>query len=95
LLERSEPKRRLACLVLDDTRSVALGSEPIRVDGEIAGRVTSGGYGYTIDRSIAHGYVPAEVAPGLPVEIEIFGKWVGGEVADKPLFDPEGERIRG
>jgi 4-methylaminobutanoate oxidase (formaldehyde-forming) len=95
LLHRSEPERRLVCLVLDDARSVALGSEPVRVDGEIAGRVTSGGYGYTVERSIAYAYVPAaEAAPGRPVEVEIFGEWVGGEVAVEPLFDPAGERIR-
>ena len=41
-------RRRLRCLVLDDPRSVALGNEPVRVDGEIVGRVTSGGYGYTV-----------------------------------------------
>ena len=39
--------QRLVCLVLDDPRSVALGNEPVRLGGEIAGRVTSGGYGYT------------------------------------------------
>src|SRR5439155_871598 len=48
LLAANEPTRRLACLVLDDPRSVALGSEPVRVDGDIVGRVTSGGYGYTV-----------------------------------------------
>src|ERR1700746_2375919 len=31
LLERQEPERRLACLVLQDPRAVALGSEPVRV----------------------------------------------------------------
>jgi 4-methylaminobutanoate oxidase (formaldehyde-forming) len=40
-----EPARRLRCLVLDDPRSVALGNEPVRVDGAIVGRVTTGGYG--------------------------------------------------
>ena len=59
LLARQEPARRLACLVLDDPRSVALGSEPVRVDGRIVGRVTSGGYGYTVERSIAYAYLPA------------------------------------
>ena len=87
--------RRLACLVLDDAGSVALGSEPVRIDGEIAGRVTSGGFGYTVGRSIAYGYVPAERAePGQRVEVEIFGEWIGGEVAAEPLYDPDGSRIR-
>ena len=96
LLAVQEPKRRLACLVLSDPRSVALGSEPVRVDGELVGRVTSGGYGYTVERSIAYAYVPAASAePGQPVEVEIFGEWIAGEVAPEPLFDPAGERLRG
>jgi glycine cleavage system aminomethyltransferase T len=94
LLEHREPTRRLACLVLDDPRSVALGSEPIRIGGEIVGRVTSGGYGYTVERSIAYGYVPAGVAGGEALQVDIFGEWVGGRVADEPLFDPDGRRIR-
>ena len=42
--------RRLCCLVLDDPRAVVLGAEPVRVDGEVVGRVTSGGLGYTSAR---------------------------------------------
>ena len=82
--------------MLEDPRSVALGNEPVRVGGEIVGRVTSGGYGYTIERSVAYAYLPAERAePGTAVELDIFGEWVGGEVAEEPLFDPGGERVRG
>jgi glycine cleavage system aminomethyltransferase T len=91
----AEPARRLACLVLADPQAVALGSEPVRIDGEAVGRVTSGGFGYTVGRSIAYAYVPAPSAePGQPVEVEIFGEWVAGEVAAEPLYDPSGERIR-
>src|SRR5947209_1553533 len=46
LLAAGDPERRLCCLVLADPRSVALGSEPVRVGDEIVGRVTSGGYRY-------------------------------------------------
>ena len=95
LLAATEPERRLCCLVLADPRSVALGSEPVRVDGRPAGRVTSGGYGYTVRRSIAYAYLPAEYSrPGQQVDVEIFGEWVGGEVTAEPLFDPTGERVR-
>jgi glycine cleavage system T protein len=90
-----QPERRLVCIVLDDPLAVALGSEPVRIDGEPVGRVTSGGYGYTVERSIAYAYVPAEHAePGREVEVEIFGDAVRGEVAAEPLYDPEGERLR-
>jgi glycine cleavage system T protein len=95
LVEKREPERRLVCITLKDPRSVALGSEPVRVDGRIVGRVTSGGYGYTVDRSIAYAYVPAANAEiGRPVDVEIFGQWIAGEVAAEPLYDPEGERVR-
>ena len=95
LTSRGDPSRRLCCLVLADPRAVALGSEPVRVDGRPVGRVTSGGYGYTVERSIAYAYLPAEHArPGQPVDVEIFGDWIGGEVAAEPLFDPRGERVR-
>ncbi|MEA2215852.1 MAG: hypothetical protein QOK19_1413 [Solirubrobacteraceae bacterium] len=88
------PRRRLRCLVLEDPRSVALGNEPVRVGGTVVGRVTSGGYGYSVERSIAYAYLPAEVETGAAVEIDIFGRWVPGEVTREPLFDPKGERVR-
>ena len=38
------------------------------------GRVTSGGYGYSVERSIAYARLPAEHAePGTEVAVEIFG----------------------
>jgi 4-methylaminobutanoate oxidase (formaldehyde-forming) len=80
--------------VLDDPRSVALGSEPVRIAGEIKGRVTSGGYGYTVGRSIAYAYVPAKAPTGTAVEVEIFGTWVPGRISDEPLYDPTGHRVR-
>ena len=96
LLARSEPEQVLRCLTLADPRAVALGSEPVRVGDRLVGRVTSGGYGYTVERSIAYAYLPADdAAVGTPVAVEIFGEWVAGEVAAEPLYDPEGARIRG
>ncbi len=95
LLQAREPERKLVCLVLDDPRSVALGSEPVRAERRIVGRVTSGGYGYSVGRSIAYAYVPVEQAGvGQRVEVEIFGEWIAGVVAEEPLWDPSGERIR-
>jgi glycine cleavage system T protein len=85
----------LVCLALEDPRSVALGEEPVRAAGEVVGRVTSGGFGYTVGRSIAYAYLPAKHRePGTVVEVEIFGRWVKAEVAAEPLFDPNGERVR-
>jgi 4-methylaminobutanoate oxidase (formaldehyde-forming) len=95
LVAVTEPARTLCCVVLEDPRAVALGSEPVRADGEVVGRVTSGGYGYTVGHSIAYAIVPTAVSEvGREVAIEIFGEWVKGSVVAEPLYDPRGERIR-
>ena len=86
---------RLCCLVLDDPLAVALGNEPIRVGGEVVGRVTSGGYGFAVGAQ--HRLrLPADplAEVGQRGEVEVFGEWVGAEVAAEPLYDPEGARIR-
>jgi glycine cleavage system aminomethyltransferase T/glycine/D-amino acid oxidase-like deaminating enzyme len=94
LAEADEHGDVLRCLTLSDPRAVALGSEPVRVRGGLAGRVTSGGYGYTVGRSIAYAYLPGELDVGTKVEVEIFGERIEGEIASEPLYDPAGERIR-
>ena len=89
------PRKRLRCLVLDDPRSVALGNEPVRVGWNIVGRVTTGGYGFAVERSIAYAYLPPDgAAIGTRGEIDIFGEWIGFEVVREPMWDPEGSRIR-
>ena len=88
------PRKRLRCLVLDDPRSVCLGNEPVRIGGEILGRVTSGGYGYAVDRSIAYAYLPPDAVIGSRGEIDVFGEWIGFEVVREPLWDPSNERIK-
>ena len=81
--------------MLDDPRSVALGNEPVRVGDRIVGRVTSGGYGFAVERSIAYAYLPSDLAAiGTRGDVEVFGEWVGFEVVREPLYDPSGERIR-
>jgi len=87
---------RLVCLTLADPASVVTGGEPILADGRTVGRVTSGGYGYTVGASIAYGYVPvASSAVDTPLAIELFGAPVGAVVSREPLYDPRGQKIRG
>jgi 4-methylaminobutanoate oxidase (formaldehyde-forming) len=60
----------------------------------VVGRVTSGGYGFAVERSIAYAYLPPTVAIGTRGDVEVFGEWIGFEVAREPLWDPTGVRIR-
>ncbi len=88
-------RRRLRAVRLADPSAIALGSEPVRVDGAVVGRVTSGGPGYRTGASVAFAYVPADQAEfGRAVDVEIFGEWIPGEIVRDPLWDPTGERIR-
>lgn len=94
--EAGPPPKRLRCLVLDDPRSVCLGNEPVRFEGQVVGRVTTGGYGFAVERSIAYAYLPtAQADVGTRLEVDVFGTWVGATVSREPLYDPAGERIRG
>ena len=88
-------RRKLCCLALGDPLAIALDGEPVRVGGRVVGRVTSGGFGYTVGLSIAYAYLPVELTgAGTPVAVEVFGEWVEGLVSAEPLWDPKGERIR-
>jgi glycine cleavage system aminomethyltransferase T len=88
-----KPSRGLRCLTLADPRAVALGGEPVRVGDTVVAQVTSGGYGYTVQESIAYAYLPVGGGTGLP-SVAVDGDWIPAEVAPGPLYDPRGTRIR-
>jgi 4-methylaminobutanoate oxidase (formaldehyde-forming) len=93
--DRAGGDQRLVCLVLDEPRAVALGNEPVTSSDGVIGRVSSGGLGYAVGRSIAYAWVPASVAAvGTRLSVEVFGEAVGAEVAAEPLYDPTGARLR-
>jgi 4-methylaminobutanoate oxidase (formaldehyde-forming) len=92
---KENQKRKLVAITFDDITSVPFGSEPIRIDNKIVGRIKSGGQGYTINKAIAFAYLPIESSePGTKVDVELFGLWSHGIIASEPLFDPENSRIR-
>ncbi len=88
-------KEKLCCVVLSDPQTVVFGSEPIRHEGKVVGWATSGGYGYSIEKSITYTYLPTELAkPGVKVTVECFGVEIPAEVQKEPLYDPKGEKIK-
>jgi glycine cleavage system aminomethyltransferase T len=92
---RSRPPalRTLKTLVLDDEQ-VAMGAEPVEIDGESVGFITSAGWGASVERSIAYAVLPRDLDPGDEVEVRYFDRTLHGRVAEDTLFDPEGERAR-
>jgi glycine cleavage system aminomethyltransferase T len=97
---QGDVRRTLSCLLLDTvpgsaTDPIVLGKEPVFAGDSCVGYVTSAAYGYTIDRSIAYAWLPAELAvPGQQVEIGYFDKRLAATVAAEPLFDPKMTRLR-
>ena len=57
------PARRLTTLTVDGFAPL-IGGETILADGEVVGTTTSAGYGYTVGKTIALGYLPADLGQG-------------------------------
>jgi dimethylglycine dehydrogenase len=89
-------KLRRVTFVVDAADADVLGDEPIWVDGKVVGWVTSGGFAHYVERSLAQGYVPRELAAnGAGFEIEVLGERRPARIQAEPLFDPGGVRMRG
>ncbi len=96
LKARHRIERKLCCLTFDVPDVVALGKEPILVNGRVLGYVTSANYGYTVGKYILYGYLPHEyAAPRTKVEVQVFGRRYPATVTPEPLFDPKHERMKG
>ncbi|MFD0520842.1 glycine cleavage T C-terminal barrel domain-containing protein [Paractinoplanes durhamensis] len=92
-VESTSPERLLTCLVLADAGHVPLGREPVYLDGQAVGHVTSAAFGHTIGAPIAYAWLPV-TAPGTEVEIGYFDRRLRATVTAEPLFDPKHERLR-
>jgi dimethylglycine dehydrogenase len=92
----SPPGRRLCTFVVDASDADVWADEPIWRDGEVVGFVTSGGYAHFAEASVALGFVPTSlIEEGARFEIEILGEMRPATLITRPLFDPDGERMRG
>ncbi|HEY5656805.1 MAG TPA: FAD-dependent oxidoreductase [Myxococcota bacterium] len=89
-------ERALACLVVEATDADPHGYEPIRAGGKIVGYVAAGGYGHTLEKTIALAYLPnAYLEPGTELEVQILGEQRAARVVEQPLFDPKNQRLLG
>ena len=87
-------ERRLATVVIDDGVSVAMGNEPVFLDGKPVGYVTSAAFGHTVGAPVAYAWLPSSAKEGTRIEIQYFDRRIAATVAAEPLVDPEMTRIR-
>jgi 4-methylaminobutanoate oxidase (formaldehyde-forming) len=96
-----KPLPRLLATFSASPDVVLLGRETIFRDGQQVGYLTSGGFGYTVGRSIGLGYagrpegVDEAFVLGGTYELEVACERVPAEVSLRPLYDPANERVRG
>ncbi len=95
------PQRKLLTgFTVDDPEVVLSGRETILRNGEFAGYLTSGGYGYTLGQSIGYGYIrnPDGVTPDYVTagsyELVVATRRVPAQAHLGPLYDPAGLRVK-
>jgi dimethylglycine dehydrogenase len=86
------PKRRLAILALDPGEVDPMGNEPVLSDGEVVGRLTSGGFGFAVNHPIGLGYVRCDAPDEL--EVEVLGNRRPARILKEAPYDPDGRRLR-
>ncbi len=93
-------KKVMAGFTLDDPDAILLGRETIFRNGKRVGWLSSGGYGYTIGKSIGYGYIrnpkgvdDAYIASGV-YELEVAAKRFACTVHTKPLYDPAMVKVK-
>lgn len=93
-------KKRFAGFVIDDPDAVLVGRETILRNGQAVGYLTSGGYGYTIGKSIGYGYVRNEdgVSDDFledgDYELVIAMERFPARISMKPFIDPANARVK-
>lgn len=71
------------------------GREALVLDGEMVGRLTSGGYSVAFGKQIGMGYVRPDLAvPGQKLQLRMLGQLWDAVVAEDSPYDPGNERIR-
>lgn len=89
-------KKRFVTMIVEAGEQDAPYMSTVYHGDEVVGETTSGDWGYRIGKSIALGTIRADLAvPGTELDINIFGHMCKATVQpDRPLWDPENERLR-
>ena len=87
---------KLVYLEVDADDADCIGGEAVfSPDGTPVGLTTSGGYGFTVEKSLAFAYVDAAYgAAGTALSVLILGDSRQARVLDGPVFDPENVTLR-
>jgi len=86
---------KLITLVIDVDGIDVSNDEAILHDGQAVGYISSGGYAHHVQKSVAMGYVPSQLANGgTRLQVEILGDMYDAVVQAAPLYDANGANMR-
>jgi dimethylglycine dehydrogenase len=89
------PTKKLVCLTVECDHADAFGDQPVYSRDEVVGRVTSGGYGHRVGKSIALAYVcPGFDEVGTRLSVEIFCEKFPAQVVRLPFYDPDNLNLK-
>jgi glycine cleavage system aminomethyltransferase T/glycine/D-amino acid oxidase-like deaminating enzyme len=71
------------------------GGEAVRSGGKVIGRLRSVAFGPSVAHTIAYAYLPADVAEGSDLEVDVFAERIDASIVADVLVDPRGDRMRG
>jgi aminomethyltransferase len=77
--------RRLRGLEVEGRRPPRA-EQPVTVDGQVVGEVTSGNFSPTLERGIALAFLPPDFEPGAAVDIDVRGTSVPAAVVKIPFY---------
>jgi 4-methylaminobutanoate oxidase (formaldehyde-forming) len=89
------PKARAVFVALRESEPLLLHDESVLAGARIVGRMTSGGYGYTLGRSCGIASIDADVSLDEEFAVDCGGRSCVAEVSERPFYDPDGRRLRG
>ena len=97
LIEKNQGvKRKLVTMTIDTKDIDVTGDEAVLKDKRCIGYITSGGYAHHVKKSMALAYVPNNLTKDqTELSVEINGKFYKANVQAKPLYDPDGKKMRG
>ncbi|MDA9801739.1 FAD-dependent oxidoreductase [Candidatus Pseudothioglobus singularis] len=95
LIEKMKgPTKKLSVIQIETETDVS-GDEAVMHNGECVSYITSGGYGHSVQRSLAMTYLPVElIDSNTTLEVEILGEFHKASIVMEPLYDPSGSKMR-
>ncbi|MCP4186750.1 MAG: FAD-dependent oxidoreductase [Gammaproteobacteria bacterium] len=89
------PREKYACLTVDAGDCAIWGVEAVFLDGEVAGYVTSGGFGSATEKHIALAYIDYQAYQcGGQYQVEVLGQLRPAMLETEVLYDPSGSKMR-